>query len=99
MRRRPRRQPPYVPPRTSARLYVRLLPRHVAMLRFLLEAEDNLALPTVVDRFAAVVRLTYAPDAAARVEGFVRDLSAVCPEAAVCLRPADFGVANASPLV
>lgn len=72
---------------TSGRLYVRLLPRHVALLKFLLEAEDNLALPTVVDRFAAVVRLAYAPQAAARVEAFVRDLAVMCPEAAICLRP------------
>lgn len=98
MKRR-RRQRPYVPPEASQRLYVRLLPRHVALLKFLLEAEDNLALPTVVDRFAAVVRLTYSPDAAARVEGFVRDLAAVCPEADICLRPTGLGVANFPPLV
>jgi hypothetical protein len=71
----------------SGRLYVRLASKHVALLKFLLEAEDNLALPTVVDRFAAVVRLVYAPEAAERVEGFVRDLTAACPEATVCLRP------------
>ncbi|MFU2209153.1 DUF4911 domain-containing protein [Solidesulfovibrio sp. C21] len=87
MKRRRRRQPPYRPATASARLYVRLEARHVALLKFLLEAEDNLALPTVVDRFAAVVRLAYAPQAAARVEGFVRDLTAMCPEATVCLRP------------
>jgi hypothetical protein len=61
----------------------------VALLKFLLEAEDNLALPTVVDRFAAVVRLIYSPDESGRVEAFVRDLTAMCPEATVCLRPND----------
>lgn len=87
MKRR-RRQPPYRPPVVSDRLYVRLEARHVALLKFLLEAEDNLALPTVVDRFAAVVRLSFAPQAGPRVEAFVRDLTAMCPEATICLRPA-----------
>jgi hypothetical protein len=95
---RRRRQGPYTPAEESGRLYVRLESRHVALLQFLLEAEDNLALPTVVDRFAAVVRLIYAPEAAARVEGFVRDLTAACPEATVCFRPDDrFPVAKAAP--
>ena len=87
MRRRPRRQPPYRPSRVSGRLYVRLRPQHVALLKFLLEARDNLALPTVVDRFAAVVRLTYCPDETARVEAFLEDLAVMCPESTVCLRP------------
>ncbi|WP_300155037.1 DUF4911 domain-containing protein [Solidesulfovibrio sp.] len=98
MRRRPRRQPPYRAPQASGRLYVRLAPRNVALLKFLLEAHDNLALPTVVDRFAAVVRLLYAPEAAAAVEAFVADLAVMCPEAAVCLRPGPFPVANAFPV-
>jgi hypothetical protein len=82
-----RRQGPYRPPEASRRLYVRLLPRHVALLKFLLEAEDNLALPTVVDRFAAVVRLQFCPEADGQVEDFVRDLGAMCPEVQVCYRP------------
>ena len=84
---KPRRRRPYTPPDTSARIYVRLESRHIALLKFLLEAEDNLALPTVVDRFAAVVRLIFSPEAAPRVEAFVSDLTAVCPEASVCFRP------------
>jgi hypothetical protein len=60
----------------------------VALLTFLLEAEDHLALPTVVDRFAAVVRLLYSPDEAERLEAFLEGLTAMCPEARVCLRPA-----------
>lgn len=86
-RRRPPRRRRHPVPQASARLYVRLLPRNVSLLTFLLQAEDNLALPTVVDRFAAVVRLTYSPDEAGRVEVFLRDFTAVCPEAVVCLRP------------
>ena len=86
-RNRPLRRRRHPVPVVSARLYLRLLPKHVALLTFLLQAEDNLALPTVVDRFAAVVRLSYSPDEAGRVEGFLRDLTAMCPEATVCLRP------------
>jgi len=88
MRVRRRRQNPYRPVQTSARLYVRLESRHVALLKFLLEAEDNLAVPTVVDRFAAVVRLLYSPEAADRVATFVRDFGTACPEATVYYRPA-----------
>lgn len=86
-RHRPPRRRRHPVPAASARLYVRLLPRNVSLLTFLLQAEDNLALPTVVDRFAAVVRLVYCPDEAGRVEAFLRDLTAMCPEARVCLRP------------
>ncbi|MEL7640216.1 MAG: DUF4911 domain-containing protein [Solidesulfovibrio sp.] len=95
---RPRRQPPYRPAAASGRLYLRLPSRQVALLTFLLEARDNLALPTVVDRFAAVVRLLYAPQAAGEVEAFMRDFAVVCPEARVCLRPGPFPVAKAASL-
>ncbi|WP_035067368.1 DUF4911 domain-containing protein [Nitratidesulfovibrio termitidis] len=50
-RKRPRKpSPPLPPPRTSARLYARIAPRHIAMFRFLLEAQDNLGYMTVLDR-------------------------------------------------
>ena len=86
-RRRPPRRRHHPVPQASSRLYVRLLPRNVSLLTFLLQAEDNLALPTVVDRFAAVVRLVYCPDETDRVEAFLRDLAVMCPETTVCLRP------------
>jgi hypothetical protein len=96
--RRPRRQPSYRPAEASGRLYLRLPSREVALLKFLLEARDNLALPTVVDRFAAVVRLLYAPEAAEAVEAFVREFAAACPDVRVCLRPGPFPVAKEAPL-
>ncbi|MGJ3522655.1 DUF4911 domain-containing protein [Nitratidesulfovibrio sp. D1] len=50
-RKRPRKPaPPLPPPRESARLYARMAPRHIAMFRFLLEAQDNLGYMTVLDR-------------------------------------------------
>lgn len=42
--------PPLPPPRESSRLYARIAPRHIAMFRFLLEAQDNLGYMTVLDR-------------------------------------------------
>ncbi len=53
--------PPLPAPRFSACLYVRLAPHDVAMFRFLLEAEDNLAYMSTVDRWACVARLTCSP--------------------------------------
>ncbi|MHC1788231.1 DUF4911 domain-containing protein [Solidesulfovibrio sp.] len=98
-RNRPLRRRHHPVPVVSARLYVKLLPKHVSLLTFLLQAEDNLALPTVVDRFAAVVRLIFSPDEAGRVEAFLHDLTSMCPEAAVCLRPAGaFPAQNAFPI-
>lgn len=50
-RKRPRKpSPPLPPPRASSRLYARIVPRHIAMFRFLLEAQDNLGYMTVLDR-------------------------------------------------
>lgn len=50
-RKRPRKpSPPLPPPRASSRLYARIAPRHIAMFRFLLEAQDNLGYMTVLDR-------------------------------------------------
>lgn len=50
-RKRPRKPaPPLPPPRASSWLYARIAPRHIAMFRFLLEAQDNLGYMTVLDR-------------------------------------------------
>ncbi|SBW09832.1 conserved hypothetical protein [uncultured delta proteobacterium] len=59
---------PLPAPRFSACLYVRLDPRDVAMFRFLLEAEDNLAYMSTVDRWSSVLRVTFSP----HQEGAVR---------------------------
>ncbi|MBG3878520.1 DUF4911 domain-containing protein [Desulfovibrio oxamicus] len=50
-RKRPRKpSPPLPPPHESSRLYARIAPRHIAMFRFLLEAQDNMGYMTVLDR-------------------------------------------------
>ena len=60
-KRRFRYPPPLPAPAFSSCLYVRLAPRDVAMFRFLLEAEDNLAYMSTVDRWASVARVTFSP--------------------------------------
>lgn len=51
----------YPAPRYSGRLYCRIDPSRVHMFRFLLEAEDNLGIMTVVDRWGAVLMLRFSP--------------------------------------
>ncbi|MEF3696706.1 DUF4911 domain-containing protein [Desulfolutivibrio sp.] len=71
MRRRPRRRPPYLPPGNSERLYLSLPGADVGLLRFLLEGYGHVACMSVVDRYAAVVRLFFAPTAREEVLEFV----------------------------
>ncbi len=58
-------------PVSSARLYIRLEPRHIGLFRFLLEACDNLAYFTVVDKYSAVIRLRFSPDDEKAVRAFL----------------------------
>jgi len=61
-RRRPRKPVQRGPlPTRSARVYLRLAPRDIALCRFLLEARDNLGYLTVLDRTAAVLELVHSP--------------------------------------
>lgn len=46
----------------SSRMLVRMEARHVAMFRFLLEAHDNLALFTVLERRPALLMLMFAEE-------------------------------------
>jgi hypothetical protein len=71
-KRRPRR--PFAPPARSARLYVLIDPGKVHMFRFLLEAEDNLGIMTVVDRWRAALLLRFSPHQERRVRGFLESL-------------------------
>lgn len=61
-RRKPRKPVRRGPlPTRSARVYLRLAPRDIALCRFLLEARDNLGYLTVLDRSAAVLELVHSP--------------------------------------
>lgn len=46
----------------SASLYVRLQPQHTGLFRFLLEAYDNLAFATTLDRNAAILAIQFAQE-------------------------------------
>ena len=52
---------PVPPPRRSGRLLLRLTPEHIALFRFLLEAYDNLAYFTVLERRTALLKLVFSP--------------------------------------
>lgn len=55
-------RPPLPPaPRRSGRLLLRLAAEDVAMFRFLLEAHDNLASFTVLERRPALLKLFFSP--------------------------------------
>ena len=43
------------------RLLLRLTPEHIALFRFLLEAYDNLAYFTVLERRTALLKLVFSP--------------------------------------
>lgn len=60
-KRKPVKLWPLPAPQNSSVLYVKVLPKDVGMFRFLLEARDNLALFTVLDRHGAVLKIMYSP--------------------------------------
>ncbi|MDL2209670.1 DUF4911 domain-containing protein [Desulfovibrio sp. OttesenSCG-928-O18] len=77
-RRRDRKpRPPLPAPRFSSCLYVRLAPADVAMFRFLLEAEDNLAYMSTVDRWASVLRVTFSPHQAKALHAYLATMRSV----------------------
>ncbi len=47
--------------RYSSCVYIKITPSQVGMFRFLLEAYDNLALFTVLDKFEAILKVFYSP--------------------------------------
>lgn len=57
----------HAPGASSASLLVRLAGSDVAMFRFLLEAHDNLALFSVLEKRPALLRLFFAPESRAEV--------------------------------
>ena len=61
MRALTRRDPSPPVPRESGRLLIRLAREHTAMFRFLLEAYENLAYFTVLERKTAMLKLVFSP--------------------------------------
>lgn len=85
--RRARKRPPYAPPVLSDRLYLRLPPKDVAFFKFVMEGRDNLALLTVVDRFASVVRMLFSPDQRGAVDAFLDSVRADIPDLEIRFDP------------
>jgi hypothetical protein len=71
-----RNRPPRTdPPPWSERLYLRVPRPEIAYIRFVLESYDNLAFMSVLDRFEALLCLTFSPDQEAEVRDMVRSLA------------------------
>lgn len=61
-----------LPPETGSRILYAEVPRHqIALYRFLLEGYDNLAVMSVIDRYRAVIRLRFLPDAERTLRGLL----------------------------
>lgn len=75
-RRRPRRSPLdcglAAPCQASSVLYAEIPRNRIAVYRFLIEGYDNLAVMSVVDRYRAVIRLRFTPDAEQTLRGLLR---------------------------
>lgn len=71
-RRRKPRDLGLLPPCTESRvLYAEIPRRQIALYRFLLEGYDNLAVMSVVDRYRAVIKLRFTPDAEQTLRGML----------------------------
>lgn len=71
--------PPLPPPRWSGRLLLRLAPSRVGMFRFLLEAYDNLAAFTVLNRHTALLKLSFSPHREQAVRAALEEISVTLP--------------------
>lgn len=57
--------------RYSSRIYLQLASEDISVLKFLLEAEDNLAYLSTVNPHSAIVKLVYAPEQERDVKDFL----------------------------
>lgn len=67
------------PPRRSGRLLVRLAPEDVALFRFHLEAHDNLALFTTLERRTALLKVLFSPQEEMAVRLALEEIAASVP--------------------
>ena len=74
-----KQQPSGPPPLWSDRLYLRLAPEEIARMKFLLEAWDHLGLQTTLDRYEAVISVTYPPNRAEEMRRFLDATATVIP--------------------
>ena len=67
------------PPGRSGRLYCRIDPSLVHLFRYLLEAEDNLGIMTVVDRWGAVLQVRFSPHQEREIRGYLAGIQETVP--------------------
>jgi len=67
------------PARRSARCYVYIDPSQVHLFRYFLEAEDNLGIMTVVDRWRAALLIRFSPDQEERLLDRLEEMRTVVP--------------------
>jgi hypothetical protein len=63
----------------SSRLYVRLKPSDTRLFRYLLDACDNLAYTSVVDRKGCILKVVFTPDMAKELRQTLRSMRQSCP--------------------
>lgn len=73
--------PPPCPaaPRHSGRLLVRLAPADVALFRFLLEAYENLAFFTALERRTALLKVVFSPQQESAVRAALAEIGTSVP--------------------
>ena len=63
----------------SARRYVYVDPSQIHLFRYFLEAEDNLGIMTVVDRWRAALLIRFSPDQESRLLESLEEMRAAVP--------------------
>ena len=71
---RPRRRRTFASPEWSERVFLAINPHDVHMFRYLLEAYDNLGYMSVVDRWRAILRVSYSPHQRQEVLDVLEDM-------------------------
>lgn len=79
LRRRRDRSHPLPPATRSASLFLRLPARHIALFRFLLEAWENVAYFTVLDRREALIKVIFSPHMREEVERALTHIARAVP--------------------
>ncbi len=65
------------PAQFSRSIYLEIAPNQVNMFRFLLEAYDNLALFTVLDKYKAILKVFFSPHQEKEVQRTLRDMQSL----------------------
>ena len=78
-KRRSRKGRVFPPTRRSARRYVYTDPSQVRLFRYFLEAEDNLGIMTVVDRWRAALLIRFSPDQEQRLLDWLEEVRTAVP--------------------